>query len=205
MRIKQLFLLGALVVASTAVFGQKEQTVIGNRGLGFSGFWAGSTAGLTKFGSDYSVMRGGFFGFEFGKTLLIGGSHAQLENNVKFDQLTAQKFEMRYNGLQIGTGIGNWRAVHPTVSVLGANGKIKLASEGEDRIFVIQPQAGVEINVTRWFHLGLDGGYRFVTDTGLPSLSDSQLSGAFGEIRFKFGWSWGGSRWNSKRDSNKKD
>jgi hypothetical protein len=70
-----------------------------------------------------------------------------------------------------------------------------------DRVYVVQPSAGIEINVFRWFRLGLEGGYRFVSDSNIPELSNQQLSGAFGQASLRFGFSWG--RFH-KKDSGKK-
>ncbi|MBK6997444.1 MAG: hypothetical protein IPH31_21995 [Lewinellaceae bacterium] len=64
----------------------------------------------------------------------------------------------------------------------------------DDRILVMQPSAGVEINVFRWFHLGIDGGYRFVSDATTPGLDNEYLSGWFGQATLKFGFSWGNYR-----------
>jgi hypothetical protein len=60
-----------------------------------------------------------------------------------------------------------------------------------DRIFAVQPTAGIEINVFRWFHVGLEGGYRFISDSNVEGLTDSDLSGPFGQATLRFGWSWG--------------
>ena len=83
--------------------------------------------------------------------------------------------------------------------------RIKLEGGEYDKIFVVQPAAGVEINIFRWFHLGLQGGYRFVTDSSIAGLSDKQLSGAFGQATLKFGWSWGRSNQYKKAPKSNKD
>ena len=55
----------------------------------------------------------------------------------------------------------------------------------------MQPSAGVEINVFRWFRLGLEGGYRFVNDNDIAAIQDTQIEGAYGQASLKFGFSWG--------------
>ncbi len=193
MRTNILIFLG-LILAANSLLAQREQTVIGRHGLGLSGAWGGWTNGLTKFEDDYSAISGGFGGVEFGKTLLIGTGGYHMESSIIDASGAGQKLRLNYGGLMLGTAIGSWRAVHPTITVLGGGGKVKLAGEGSDDVFVVQPQAGVEINIVRWFHLGLEGGYRFVTDSDFVALPDSKLSGAFGEVRLKFGYSFGGGR-----------
>ena len=187
-----------LLLASNSLFAQREETVLGWRGLGLSGGWGGWTNSLTQFDEEYSVMSGGFGGLEFGKTLLIGTGGYHLATDVINDPGANQKMDLNYGGLMLGYGINSWRAVHPTITVLGGGGTVKLQNEGSDHIYVVQPQAGIEINVVRWFHLGLEGGYRFVGDSDFASLSDKRLSGPFGEVRLKFGYSFGGGRNHKK-------
>ncbi len=177
----------------TAAKAQHEETVLGHHGLAFSGIWGGANSQIARFGNSNSYMSGGFIGLEFGRTLFVGYTHYDLSDNVNWDQLTKQPFKMRYNGLTLGYGFRNYRAIHPVINVDFAGGHVESTLNNEtntDNVFVVQPAAGVEFNVFRWFHLGLQGGYRFVTDSSLPGLSDEQLSGAFGQISLKFGWSW---------------
>lgn len=195
MKMKQISMLALLLVGcSTAAFSQKEETVLGHRGFGLSGVWGGSNHQITRFGNTNSYMNGGFFGLEFGKALLVGWSHYELEDQVEWDQLTNQDFKMRYNGVVLGYGFGNHKPIHPELKLDLASGRVELPKDqSRDKVFVVQPALGVEINVFRWFHLGLSGGYRFVTDSTLPGLNDKDLSGAFGQASLKFGWSWGRS------------
>jgi hypothetical protein len=188
----------ALVFVSTfSANAQREETVLGHKGFRISGIWGGSNHQLTRFSNSNSYVNGGFFGLEFGKALQVGVSSYELQENIKWNQIDNQSFEMYFRGLHLGYGVSNYKPIHPTFNIDIAPGRVKLAGEGSDRIFVVQPAAGVEINVMRWFHLGLQGGYRVVTDSGLPSVSDKDLSGAFGQVTLKFGWSWGRGRGNS--------
>jgi hypothetical protein len=202
MRTKILFSLLFCSFLSHFAFAQREETVLGHRGLGITGGWGGWTSGLTKLGGDYTAISGGFGGAEFGKTLLIGGGGYHLISDIKWDGLHPQKFEMNYGGLMVGVGIKSWSAIHPTITIMGGSGTTRLAGEGSDKIFVVQPAAGLEINVLRWFHIGLEGGYRFVADSDLPSLTDTRLSSPFGEVKLKFGYSFGKGRKKKFFDQN---
>jgi hypothetical protein len=199
MRTKLLF---ALLFCSIFAHAQREETVLGRRGLGLTGGWGGWTSGITKFGSDYAFMSGGFGGAEFGKTLLLGGAGYHMVSDVKFDQANPLRYELSYGGPMIGVQIGSWRAVHPTISLMGGAGKSRFEGESTDHVFVVQPAAGIEINVFRWFHLGLDGGYRFVADSDFVNASDDQLSSAFGEVKLKFGYSFGRGKRHKKHERN---
>ena len=208
MKHRKFFIFAIALFSSVQMFAQKEETVIGDRGLGFSGIWGGYDHQITRFGNTNSYVKGGFFGLEFGKSLFVGFSRYQLEEEIEWDQLATQPFELKYSGLKLGYGISSFKAIHPVFTLDLSPGKAKIElvdGVRRDNVFVVQPAAGLEINVLRWFHIGLTGGYRFVTDSTLPTLSDSDLSGAFGQATLKFGWSWGRSRHNQKSKSDKND
>ncbi|MBK8921145.1 MAG: hypothetical protein IPM81_06485 [Saprospirales bacterium] len=190
MRTKFCLLTLSLLFSVFTAQAQSEETVLGSRNLGFSGIWGGSKHQLTRYGNTNNYVNGWHFGLEFGKALQIGVGGYNINDYILWNNQPGQEFDMKWRVVSLGYGFQNFRAVHPIVQVDAGRGKVKLAGEGEDHVFVIQPSAGVEINIFRWFHLGLEGGYRFVTDSNL-SLSDQQLSGAFGQASLKFGFSWG--------------
>jgi hypothetical protein len=187
-----ILLLLALFAAMNSLFAQKEETLVGSRGLGFSGIWGGSKHQLANFNNNgkNSYMAGGFFGLEFGKALLVGWGHYNLIDEFKWDNIENQQFDMRWNPMLIQYGFRNYKPIHPQIGVELGRGRVELG-DIRDRIFVVQPTAGLEINVFRWFHVGLDGGYRFVNDSSIAGLSDQELSGWFGQASLKFGFSWG--------------
>ena len=69
-------------------------------------------------------------------------------------------------------------------------GNLKINGD-KDRLLVIQPSAGVEVNLFRWMRLGIEGGYRYVTGSQYDRLENEELSNYFGTVSFRFGWSWG--------------
>ena len=199
MQIKTFPLILGFFMLALSLQAQKEETVLGHRGFGLTGIWGGSTHQLTQFGATNSFVRGGHFALEFGKSFLIGLSNYKLATDVKWDLVSNQPFDMRWRTLKTGYAFKSYRAVHPLISVDAGPGRVKLENT-RDNIFVIQPAAGLEFNIFRWFHLGLEGGYRFVTDSNIASLSDDNLSGPFGQATLRFGWSWGRYRSKSSRD-----
>lgn len=188
-KVSLLFALITLCMATTT-FGQKEETILGSRGLRLSGAWGGTKSQITTFGETNSFLNGGYGGLEFGNALFVGYGGYTLTNDVKWDNVVDQDFNFEWNGPILGYGLNNWKRVHPTFTLQAGQGKIWFREDAKDKVFVMQPSAGVELNVFRWFHIGLDGGYRFVTDSSISGLTDSQLSGVFGQLSLKFGYSW---------------
>lgn len=80
--------------------------------------------------------------------------------------------------------------VHPTFNISIANAKLSSEAREKDRVWTVVPAAGVELNVVRWFRLGMEAGYRFASDVETPGLNDADISGGFGTLRLRFGWSW---------------
>ena len=201
--VPSLLLLFALLFSFNTLSAQKEQTIAGSRGLGFSGIWGGSRHQLAQFGGqdDPSYISGGFIGLEFGKSLLVGWGHYNLVDEFRWDNIQNQQFDLGYNQWLVQYGFKNYKPVHPQVGVEFGTGRVHYGDQ-KDRVFVVQPSAGVEINVFRWFHLGLDGGYRFVNDSKFVGLDDKSLSGWYGQASLKFGFSWG--RYHKKNEDKPK-
>ena len=192
-----------LIPVLTTLSAQREETVLGERGWGLSGIWGGYTHQYTQYDSKDAFNSGGFFGFEFGKSLSVGWSHSNLRDDITLKNNEQQRFDFKYNGGKIGYAFIPYKAIHPVLNFEIGKGRAKLTGEEEDKVFVMQPSAGVEINVLRWFRLGLEGGYRFVQNSDLVGISTEQMSGPFGQATLKFGFSWG--RYHKRAEPSKKN
>lgn len=176
-----------LIFCLTSSFAQREETIFGHRGVQFTGVWAGSTNGIIKFEDAFSLNNGGFVVFEFNNNFLVGwsgyGSGTDLDDgrNVDIDG----------NDLLIGYTFNSNRSLHPSLYMKGGSGTLNISGEAKDKVTVYQPSVGIEANVFRWMRVGLDAGYRFVTNTNTAGFTDSDFSSPVVELRFKFGWSWG--------------
>ncbi len=193
----QCFALLAFLAVACGLNAQKDETLMGKTGLRLSGIWGGSNIGLSFGGNNYG-MAGGFFGAEFNKALTIGFGGISSKESTDY---TGQ-FDLDYNGLLLGYAYLPHKVIHPRVSFLMGSGKLKFKDGYDDTIFVVQPSAGFEVNVFRWFRLGFEGGYRFVSNTSIPEPSDKEVSSPFAQLSLRFGWSWGKSGWGWPSDSN---
>lgn len=187
-----------LVLTSAFVFtlfnthAQTDETLFGRSGLKLTGAWGGSNIGLTSFDNENALLRGGFGGLEFNKEVLIGLGGVRTDEAVTFDNNGRQdEFKLDFGGLYVGYVPRSFQVIHPKFSFLTGGGKVKVNGKDDDNIFVFQPAGGAEVNVFRWFKLGIEGGYRFVSGTDFDRLKDDDLSSFFVEMKFRFGWSWG--------------
>jgi hypothetical protein len=194
-----IFAILAVVFLSNTALAQKEETILGSRGLRFSGIWGGTKSQITRFGESNSFMNGGVLGLEFGNALYLGYGTNRLSSDVKWFDVQLSDFKYEWSGPVVGYSFNSFKRAHPTVSVQAGQGNAWFNENQKDKIFVVQPSAGVELNVFRWFHVGLEGGYRFTSNTDVVGLTDSQLSGAFGQLSLRFGYSWNRNGWRSKK------
>jgi hypothetical protein len=190
MKKSNLFIL-AFLFSGMTLYGQQTETLFGRNGLHLTGTWGSTGPGYSVFSAESGFTRGGFLALEFNKDLLIGVGGGHTAEAVHFGN---GSYDLDYGGLVLGYVPNSFKVIHPKFSFLMGSGKLKVSGEDEDDIFVVQPGAGVELNVFRWFKFGVEGGYRFVSNVDQEALSGSDVSSFFVNLNFRFGWSWGGNR-----------
>ena len=188
---KNWFLFIGMLLITVNLFAQEQETVFSYSGLKLTGIWGGPAMGLTGIGDNNVLYRGGFGGLEFNKCISIAYAAYWLEDKAELSAFPGQKIDMSYKGVLLGYALKPVKFVHPKFSLFVAGGKLDIENEKLDNVFVLKPAAGVEINVFKWWHIDLLGGYRIVTGTDVNGLSDGDVSAAFGEVKLRFGISWG--------------
>jgi len=185
---KSLFLLFTCALITFQVVAQDdgydEETIFSNSSVKLTGLWGGNTANVNENDGDYGLFHGGYFVFEFNKDYTVGWQgYGYNEGDLELD----------YNGIHLGYANRSYRVVHPTFTVFAGTGNINRQDDQEidDNVLTFLPTAGVEVNILRWFRVGLEGGYQWVFDTDLEGTSDSDISQPFIGLRLKFGYSWG--------------
>ena len=199
--IKSLLAFAVIFLATiSATFAQSEETIIGDSGLGFTGAWGGWTYNYGQFAKDNSGYSGGMWALEFGKRFYIGGLHY----NTGYQPLTnsSKTFSVSSNNLLLGYSLKSYRPVHPIFSLAASSSMLKLRTdannEAEDKIFMLHPAVGAELNLTRWCHVDAQVGYRAVMDSDFVGFADKDFSGFYGQVNLKFGFSWGRYKTRSK-------
>ena len=95
------------------------------------------------------------------------------------------------HGLMLGYAPKATKVVHPVFLLITGPAEARIRREAEDKVWMVQPAIGLEVNGTRWFRIAAELGYRFISNTDFQQLSDTDFSAPYAGIRFKFGWSWG--------------
>ncbi len=183
---KSIYIIFSFFILSTLTIHAQEETVFNNHGgIRLSGIWGGSYNAMADFGDNFNLNSGGFFTFEINEDFLIGweGYDSDIDDN-------GRDISIDGNDLLLGYAPNSDRVIHPMIYLQAGSGKLEVEDVGSDRVLVIQPSVGAEINIARFFRLGIDGGYRFFNNTDLSGYSDKDFSGPVLGLRLKFGWSW---------------
>ncbi|MEP7267800.1 MAG: hypothetical protein ABI844_09255 [Saprospiraceae bacterium] len=181
-------LLLTLLFSVTLIHAQREETIFQN--MRFSGVWGSWNSMIGKVKNENVYFRGGYGGFEFGKDIFVGWGGYKSSSRISADDF---KYNMKWNGPVVSYAPSSYRALHPVFTLMVANGKLDPDNQPYDRILVVQPSLGAELNLLRWCHASVHGGYRFVNDVDLAKYTDADFSSFYGELVLKFGISWG--RW----------
>jgi len=107
-----------------------------------------------------------------------------------------------YGGLWMGYSFPTHKMIHLYTSLKLAGGGATVTNfeddwnydeDLHDITFVAIPEAGVELNVTRWMRIGGTVGYRFVQGfDGWGSYGKNDLNALTYGLTFRFGWFGGG-------------
>lgn len=174
------------MLLATSIQAQEETFFNRNGGFRFTGVWGGSNNSLVDFKNDFNLSSGGFFTFEINNDFLIGWSG--YDSDISSD---GRAVAINGNDLLIGMVFNSDKVIHPLFYLQTGSSKLEVEDLGTDRVFVAQPTIGAEINIARFFRLGIDGGYRFFSGSDIQGFNDKDFSGPVLGLKFKFGWSWG--------------
>lgn len=142
-------------------------------------------------GGGGAVMLGDFF---------FGFYGLGLTNQIPVDQLKftdyqpGDKLTISHGGFWLGYSLFGDRAIHMNFSSLVGWGTLGVRSDyypenlWPDGIFVVSPTMEVELNLTKFFRLGVGASYNIYTFVDLPGYTASDFSAPGGFLSFKFGW-----------------
>ncbi len=175
---------------ATAITAQEEETLFGESGLRLTGAWVAPAFGMSFFGNDAAATRGTFWGLEFNDVILAGFGNERTFESVLLNESDVRKYDFKHNGFYLHFYPKKEKVIHPAFGFMLGGGELKDALGNKDPLFVVQPTAGFEINVFKWWKVGMDAGYRFVSRTDLPNIEDQDLSSLFFNLKLRFGLSW---------------
>lgn len=189
--------------------GDDINTVFNKDNLKLTGGYISPEIKIGNVHEDVSMFLGGRIGMIFNRKFSLGlGVYGLMNTNDFFIEnmdpnATSDipaRLGMAYGGLAMEYTLFSNKVVHFTIPVVvGAAGVYLYEDDGDffendyDEIensaaFVVEPGVNIEINVFKFMRLDLGAGYRYVTQSDLQYLSDSDLSDLSFNATFKFGF-----------------
>lgn len=163
-----------------------------------SGGYGAPVVSYTRFAGSDAVLVGGRGGWILNHQLVIGGGGFGLATPAERVGASLDQADYRhtfgYGGLWLEYLIAPMNVVHASVGTLVGAGGIsyqRFRPHMEDMestaVFVLDPVVAVEVNVTTFLRVALQGGYRVVRGVDLATLDNGDASGFTLGTAIKFG------------------
>ncbi len=139
---------------------------------------------------QFAMFTGARGGWIINHQFIIGLGGYGLSSQICVDEdgrCRTREIDFGYGGLELEY-IGSWdRVIHYSLQLLVGGGGVTRFNFSSDPVFVLEPVANMEVNITKWFRINAGGGYRFVSGAGSGPVGNSELSAPFGNLELKFG------------------
>lgn len=162
---------------------------------------------LTSMNDRFALLLGGHGGLIFNKKIMLGFGGYGITTPVKFDGIDpSEPLELSggYGGLVTGYIWNPLEVFHVSIPLFIGIGGMNVDEAGfifdpdnpfldrtiENSMFVVlEPGIQMEVNITKWFRMGMGLSYRFTEGLDLPrnQITDEDISGLSGNLSFKFG------------------
>ncbi len=182
---------------------KETKTVLG-KGSKIRGFGSLDTR-LAEINDELGLLVGAHGGIVLNNNFVIGLGGYGLTTSYKFDGVEPDEdlyLYGGYGGLILGAIFAPKEVVHIYTPVLIGAGGFEISDRNLFRtgrigdfnsyientaFFVVEPGVEVEVNITRFFKIGMGASYRFVRGADLVNASNEDLSGFSGGLSLKFG------------------
>ena len=179
-------LLIAMALSAPPAFAQDQPAAGGFASGGFG-------APVVKFSSmldEFVTFAGVRGGWVVNHTFVIGAGAYALVNTIDQPDLIEPISKFVYGGFEVEyIGLAS-EPVHFTILVLVGAGRRYRTDEPDpdhDELFVFEPAANLQVNVTNFFRLDAGGGYRYVSKETTSDTENSDYRAFFGALTFRFG------------------
>jgi len=158
------------------------------------GFASGAFgAPVVKFSSmlgEFVTFAGVRGGWVANHSFVIGAGAYTLVNTIDQPDLIEPITKFVYGGFEVEyIGLAS-EPVHFTILALVGAGRRYRTDEPDpdhDEVFVFEPAANLQVNVTNFFRVDAGGGYRYVSKETSSDTENSDYRAFFGALTFRFG------------------
>jgi len=189
-----------IILISTSQLFSQEETLIGNGEVSHGGF-GGPVIKFTQVKGEPGVLVGGRGGWIINHSFVIGGGGYGLVNKIEAnnDFLGLRPYlNFGYGGVELEYIIQSDKLLHFTVCTLIGGGAVSYRehlwddswdewNSPNDAFFVLEPSAGVELNIISFFRVNAGVSYRFISGADFDDLKNNDLAGVSAFLTLKFG------------------
>jgi hypothetical protein len=197
---RKVTLAGLILLMAIASWSQEREykTIVDFNDVRISGM-GGVIMQFTAADGEFAHMLGGGGAILLGD-FFFGAYGLGLTNQIPVDQAKftdyqpGDKLTISHGGFWLGYSLFGDRAIHMNFSSLLGWGNLGVRADyypenlWPDGIFVLCPTMEVELNLTKFFRLGVGASYNIYTFVDLPGYTASDFSAPGGFLSFKFGW-----------------
>ncbi|MBN1783079.1 hypothetical protein JW948_18230 [bacterium] len=173
----------------------QEQTLAG--GEIHSGGFGGPAWKVTSLNGEAGILYGGRGGWIINHTFVIGGGGYHLMSDIRADRTDENGkplyLSLNYGGFEMEYIHESDKLVHWTAHLFIGTGNVWLNTRDpdetveDDRIYIVEPIANIEVNILKWLRLNIGAGYRLAMGVDLDDFSTSEISGVSSMLMLKFG------------------
>lgn len=155
---------------------------------------------VTSIAGQAGMLVGGRGAWVIGHSFTLGGAGYGLPTRVEAPieargSATKTALALGYGGFQVGYIFLPREIVHFSTALLIGGGGVAVIdrSQGDWQamasaaVFVLEPEVGVEVNITPLIRGGIHFSYRYMSDSSIPGLSTGALSGPSAGAMLAFG------------------
>jgi len=170
-----------------------------------SGAFVGFSVKPALVNGQESIFMGGSAAIALGEKVNLGVIGYGLVSDVGSNQFamdgTEYFIEMGYGGFLFEPVFGSNRILHFTAPLILGAGVSALSKNrpwdfdyeydeytDPELFLVAEPALNAELNLFRFMRLSAGVGYRFIGETGIFNLTNTNLSGWTGNVTLKLGW-----------------
>ncbi len=156
------------------------------------GFFVSPIVEYSDFKNDLTTATGGGIGLVAGD-FFIGGYGLGTTDYGRILNEDFNQLDMGHGGFWVGFVAPQHEVVHFFSTVKAGWGAVNIQFDGnepdyEDTFFAVTPEAGIEVNVFRWFRIGGAVGYRFMNGlSDTPSFDTKDFQTMTASITFRIG------------------
>lgn len=202
----------ALILFLTITAHAQEQETLFGTDIDHGGYGALSTRLTSIQGKDAAIV-GAYGGWLIDHKLMLGLGGFGLTTDVRARSVAQERYNPGGEPLYVQFGYGGFMLeyilapndlIHVTLQALAGGGAVSYREHwmddndhwndddrhygGNDALFVIEPAAHAEVNVTTWFRIAAGLSYRYVSGIDeLQGVDNDDFRGLTGNLTFKFG------------------